>query len=246
MAPQLQQQLHIVKARLVVGRVGGHRMLQLFQRGIGVALRQRVDGLFLRHFGFQRFGGLRALGGVDMTVARGEFRAGFVALGFVALEHHAAAIELAFERGGAGFGSCVWGSTLGPDTIVVLTVATVGDFAIDVRAKEINAATYDSYELNYTSSTHTFEIIRILNNGSTSLVNTTSITLTAGDKVAFLALGTTLAAAVFQSGAWSADILSTTDSNYALAGYVGIWANGTTPVFDDFSAATVTPMSGWA
>lgn len=152
-------------------------------------------------------------------------------------------VSNALKRGGAGFGSCVWGTQLGPDVIVVLTIATVGDFAIDVRAKEINAATYDSYELNYTSSTHTFEIIRILNNGSTSLVNTTSITLTAGDKVAFLALGTTLAAAVFQSGAWSADILSTTDSNYALAGYVGIWANGTTPVFDDFSAATVTPIS---
>ena len=52
----LQQQLDVVEARIVVGRVGGHRVLQLFQRARGVALGQRGLGGILLRLGLELVG----------------------------------------------------------------------------------------------------------------------------------------------------------------------------------------------
>ncbi len=47
-ASELQQQLHVVEARIVVRGVGGDGMLELFEGGVGVAILQRLlGGLFL-------------------------------------------------------------------------------------------------------------------------------------------------------------------------------------------------------
>jgi len=54
----LQQQPDVIEARLVVRRVGGHGVLQLFERGFDVARGQGIlRGCFL-HLGF----GLRLIG----------------------------------------------------------------------------------------------------------------------------------------------------------------------------------------
>lgn len=152
-------------------------------------------------------------------------------------------VSNALKRGGAGWGSCVWGATFGANTILVVTISTVGDFSLIIRGQSPGSAAWDGYELLYTSSTHRFDIDRIDNNATTSLANTTAVTLSNGDKVGFEIVGSNLAAARYTAGAWGADFLTASDATYASSGYVGVWANGTTPVFDDFSAGTI-PAAG--
>lgn len=87
-AVELQQQLHVVEARVVVGRVGGHRVLQLLERALGVALGQRLlRRLFLGgglglvgtgHVLVEEFADLLGGNGADEAVDR-----------LAVLEHHA-------------------------------------------------------------------------------------------------------------------------------------------------------------
>lgn len=159
-------------------------------------------------------------------------------------------VSNALKRGGAGWGSCAWGTQFGPDAIVVVTVSTVGDFSLILRGQSPGSASWDGYECIYTSATHRFDLDVITNNSTgASLANSTAVTLSAGNKVGFAVIGDTLSMAV-HTGSWAADLLTAAaGGSISGAGYVGIWANGTTPVFDDFSAGTiaaagVTPRMG--
>lgn len=155
-------------------------------------------------------------------------------------------VSNALKRGGAGWGSCLWGTQLGPDMIVVVTIATVGDFSIIIRGQSPGSGAWDGYECLYTSSTHRFDLDVITNSATgASLANSTATTLGAGDKVGFCVISQQLHMAVYTGGAWAADLL-TASSGGSLTGqgYVGLWANGTTPVFDDFSAGTIPSAAG--
>lgn len=155
-------------------------------------------------------------------------------------------VSNALKRGGAGWGSCAWGTQLGPDAILVVTISTVGDFSLILRGQAPGSGAWDGYECLYTSSTHRFDLDVITNNSAgASLANSTAVTLGAGDKVGFAVIGDTLSMAVYTAGAWGADLLTASaGGSISGAGYVGIWANGTTPVFDDFSAGTIPSAAG--
>lgn len=153
------------------------------------------------------------------------------------------------KRGGAGFGSAVWGSNLGADCLAYVTVITPGDVAIDIRAQQTGAATYDSYELNYTLATTRYDLYRLDNNTPTSLANTTAVTLTANDKIGIMALGTVLTAAYWRGGTWTD--LFTYDTvgdgtKLSASGPVVLWANGTTPIFDDLFGGAITAVGSSA
>lgn len=156
-----------------------------------------------------------------------------------------AVVSNALKRPGSGYGSAVWGTQYGPDTILIVTLSTVGDFTMILRGQAPGSGAWDGYELAYTNSTHTFLLDVVTNNtNGPTLASTSSTTLSNGDKVAFMVIDNTLSMAVNSGGAWSADLLTASaGASITGAGYVGIWANGTTPVFDDFSAGTVTPIS---
>ena len=51
----MQQQLDVVKTCIVIGRVGGHGVLQLLQRSVGVAFGQGVLGFLFLDQGFGLF-----------------------------------------------------------------------------------------------------------------------------------------------------------------------------------------------
>lgn len=153
-------------------------------------------------------------------------------------------VSNALKRGGAGWGSCAWGTQFGPDAIMVVTVSTVGDFSLILRGQQLGSSSWDGYECLYTSATHRFDL-DVITNGSTgaSLANSTAVTLSAGNKVGFAVIGDTLSMAV-HTGSWAADLLTASaGGSISGAGYVGIWANGTTPVLDDFSAGTIASAS---
>lgn len=155
-------------------------------------------------------------------------------------------VSNALKRGGAGWASALYGTQYGPDCICVVTIATVGDFSIIIRGQSPGSGAWDGYECLYTSATHRFDL-DVITNGSTgaSLANSTATTVGAGDKVGFAVIGDQLHMAVYTGGAWAADLLTAAaGGSISVAGYVGLWGNGTTPVFDDFSAGTIPSAAG--
>lgn len=149
-------------------------------------------------------------------------------------------VSNAIKRGGAGYGSGAWGTQLGPDVIYYVTLSTLGDIELEIRGKDLGSgSTWDAYSLFYENATHTFTLYRTTNGSASSLATSTSKTLSAGDKLGLMAIGSNLTSAVYQSGAWS-DHLTASDATYGSSGYVGFWLNGTTPAVNDMYGGTIT------
>ena len=143
---------------------------------------------------------------------------------------------------GAGWGSAYWGTDFGANQGVRIKVNVVGDFSAIICGDQEGASTWDGYELLYTTSTHRFDIDEILNNGTTSLANTTTYTLANNDEIAFMNINGVLYGGIYQAATWT-DMLSIADASYASGGSIGFWVNGTTAKFTGLYGGSITPIS---
>lgn len=147
-------------------------------------------------------------------------------------------------RGGAGWGSGYWGTDFGQYQGKRLKCEVAGDFAFEICGKDEGGATWDSYELNYTASTHRFDIWVITNGtAGASLANSTALTLAGGEDLAFMYVpGDTLVAGYWNGSAW-VDLLSASSTAWAAGGSIGQWINGTTAKFTGLYGGSLTPIA---
>lgn len=105
-------------------------------------------------------------------------------------------------------------------------------------------STTDGYTLNCNfnaSGNETIEIGRSTNGANVVLVSTTDYNLSVGDKIGFSVIGNELKAYLDQGSGW-AEILSTTDSTYTAAGYIGAGIVASAANLDNFSGGA--PVGG--
>lgn len=169
----------------------------------------------------------------------GSWNAGAVSTGTSQLQ----VVSNALKRGGAGWGSGYWGTQIGADVIAYITLSTVGDVELGVRAKDLGSgSTFDYYGAEYISSTHTLTLYKYTNGSGSSLGTSTTATLAGGDKYGIMAIGSNITVATYQSGSWT-DRITASDATYGATGYITIWMNGTTPIIDDLYAGQITSAS---
>lgn len=153
-------------------------------------------------------------------------------------------------RNGAGWGSFAWGTQFGPDVIAVYEISAWGECDFVIRGKDLGGSNWDAYDLYYSGS-GTFELYRVVNAVASSVLDSASVTPSAGDKIGFVAIGSgasvEIAAAIYSGGAWGPDIIRYTDTNAARlvnSGYIGAWANGTTMQIDSLSGGDAVSGGG--
>lgn len=156
------------------------------------------------------------------------------------------AINLASNQlsGGAGFFNAYYDvATYGPDLEVFATTADipgVGE-SMSVFCFMADAGTTpDGYCVRlFGGASHTGEI-RILNNGSTSLLLSlgTLTTFIAGDKLGMARIGGIVEAWAYQSGAWS-KLGGVLDTTYVGTATLALEMNGSRPRWDDFGGGRV-------
>lgn len=141
-------------------------------------------------------------------------------------------------------------ATYGPDceayaTMPALMTSNDSSMALELRLTTLVAGTHDGYHLDIAKG-GTAGIYRLDNGGYTLLGSTFSVTVTAGYKYGFEAVGSTLTAYYYNGSSW-ASITSRDDSTYGSAGYLGIhsWPNENngTGRFDDFGGGTISGAS---
>lgn len=141
-------------------------------------------------------------------------------------------------------------STFGVDEEAYLTVSTKpgtgGQVMAFVRMTTLVLATVDAYGVYLTNNagTDTIAIQRVDNAVPTSLTST-SREVAAGDKIGIRVIGNTITAWHYSGGAW-AEVLSTTDSTYGSAGYIGMASTDTTTRIDDFGGGIIHNTGGTA
>ncbi len=155
------------------------------------------------------------------------------------------------QRASSGWGSFAWGTQFGPDSILGALIGQVGEMELEIRGKDMGSgSTWDAYSL-YFNGTTGWELYRTINGSPSAALATATQSLSAGDLLAFLALGSgatvSLAAAIKSGGSWGADFLTYSDTNAARlvnSGYIGAWANGTTFKIDELYGGDAAPNSG--
>lgn len=145
----------------------------------------------------------------------------------------------------------------GPDCEVYATIPVLQPqdrfFSLFLRHTGVGTTNTDGYvlEMQIRPGNENWRMYRVDNRTWTQIGTTdTSKAIAAGDKMGFEAVGSTLTAYVFQSGAW-AQVFQVTDTTYNAAGRIGMgqFANANTQLrVDDFSGGTITsgstPISG--
>lgn len=180
-------------------------------------------------------------GSGSFTTGAGGYYNGAFSTASVQFTHSSGNIQ----RSGAGWGSCAWNTQFGPDAIVGVRIAALGEFELELRGKDMASSNWDAYGLYYDNASG-WEMYRTINSTNSTLTTATQ-SLAVSDTFAFVAIGS--GASVSLAGAinWGSDFISTTDSTslrLTNSGYVGIWANGTTPKFDVFYGGDAVASGG--
>ncbi len=137
-------------------------------------------------------------------------------------------------------------STFGADCEAYRTISTKppnGNYIqLHLRFKDMTLGTTDGYVLSCIpqAGTDIWRIYRLDNSVLTQLGADITSELTAGDKMLFTAIGSTLEVWQYTSGAW-VSLGSRTDATYGAAGYIGIGDYTTGCVSDDFGGGTYVP-----
>lgn len=147
-------------------------------------------------------------------------------------------------RSAAGWGSGYWGTGFGQYEGMRLKCEVAGDFSFDICTKDEGGANWDSYECNYTASTHKFDIW-VITNGATgaSLANSTALTLAGGEDLAFMYINDALVFGYNNAGTWTDLVTATGVTTLTAGGHVGAWVNGTTAKFTGLYGGTLTPIA---
>ena len=136
-------------------------------------------------------------------------------------------------------------ATFGAASEVFATISTVtnDEVSLAIRTTTLNIGTCDGYilDINLNDSPDTWDINEMLNGGWTTLATTTQ-NVASGEKIGLSAIGTALKAYYYTGGAWT-EKLSTTDSTYGSAGYIGLCCYGTNLRIDDFGGGTFVSSS---
>ena len=140
-------------------------------------------------------------------------------------------------------------STFGPDCEVFITLTDTitgnAGAAVLLRATTNVLATVDGYLMHYTDNGDLLQIYRI-DNGSLTKLDETAFTLVAGDKIGGEAIGSTLKFYIDDGGAgWTLKVTST-DSTYGSAGFVGARLLDEFRDADDFGGGTLAAVGGIA
>ena len=107
-----------------------------------------------------------------------------------------------------------------------------------VRIQDVNTATWDGYGLLHDIASSQWQLRRYTN-GVSTVIATSSVAISAGDKVGLSVIGTTLSGYRYTAGSWNqTPIVTTTDATYALAGKIGFEFDDTTGRMDDFGGGT--------
>jgi hypothetical protein len=134
----------------------------------------------------------------------------------------------------------------GPNSEVYVTLTVIPNTAVIwyARLANIGAGTTDGYAcyFDFSAANDGALLCRVDNDSLVGLGATIvpPAPYAAGDKLGLEVIGSTLAAYVYQSGAWS-QLGTRTDSTYTAAGKIGIRVSdsGTNATLDDFGGGTV-------
>lgn len=135
-------------------------------------------------------------------------------------------------------------SSFAADQEAYITVATwVDEIEVHLRLQTPGTAGVDGYILNIISSTNHWRIYRMTNQ-ATTLLTSGAITMSSGDSIGFEAIGTSLTAyQKIGAGSWGT-LGSTTDATYNTTGFIGLFANSASTVFDNFGGgAYIAPAA---
>jgi hypothetical protein len=144
--------------------------------------------------------------------------------------------------GGTNDNVAFWNAALfGPDCEAYCTITDLdGYFYLLLRSTTLVIDTFDGYGLvcDRSTSPDDWVVQELLNGGATTIASATQ-NLSVNDKVGFEAIGSNLKAYHYTGGAWNpTPIISTSDSTYTAAGYVGIDLYNNANL-DDFGGGTV-------
>lgn len=137
-------------------------------------------------------------------------------------------------------------STYGPDSEVGYTCATLHTnvaerFEVFLRASNPTLSTATAYRMRVTKAGAGYDwTIWYLDTGTSTQITVTPVNsaLTAGDKIGFEVIGSTLKGYRFTGGSWT-NILTETHSTLTAAGNIGAAINGDAGVINDFFGGTV-------
>lgn len=134
-------------------------------------------------------------------------------------------------------------ATFGADCEAYATISTKSGnnqpMEVYARMTTLVSGTMDGYmvRMSPASGTDAIGIYRIDNGAATALTTGTQ-EFASGEKLGIEIIGSTIKLFHFTGGAWN-ERLSTSDTTYSAAGYVGLNINHTTGRFNDFYAGTI-------
>ena len=146
-------------------------------------------------------------------------------------------VETNKARGSAGnFCAEYWNvSQYGPDCAIYDTFNIFGGGQFQYLILRSDGNT-NQYELVVTTST--WQIYKRDSGGATPLGSSATQAVSSGDKWGFEVIGSALKGYYFNGSTWNV-IVSTNDSTYTAAGFVGIGTESNGSILDDFFAGTI-------
>jgi hypothetical protein len=142
-------------------------------------------------------------------------------------------------------------ATYGPNCEVYCTIPTLpGDsqsVRLGLRLQELGGFNWDGYEVQVEVSTagnETLRVREILNQSPTTLASDTSRNLSNGDRLGGEIIGSAIKLYTNESGAGWTERISTSDSTYSSANYLGLFFTDSTARVDDFGGGTVVAAGG--